>query len=240
MNRIKELRQKEKVSLAKLSKALKDDYSINASPQTLMRYEKEETQPKLDIFKAIADYFKVDVGYLQGFASTPKIPSGSVIRKYDSSLKKIVNADDDLPDDTSIFQLEMDELLSYNAKRVTPLLHSLFPKPLAEEWDENLVSYADRANYFMAMQTASSAFLALLEQPTTPTKNAVSSMIFEILTSIDDLYADNSLDLKSFIREMNKVQKQYTSPENYENNEVPWEIEAQNKKASDDKPETEG
>ncbi len=66
MNRIKELRQKEKISLAKLSQTLKDGYSINASPQTLMRYEKEETQPKLDIFKALADYFKVDIAYLQG------------------------------------------------------------------------------------------------------------------------------------------------------------------------------
>lgn len=68
MNRIKELRQKEKVSLAKLSKALKDDYSINASPQTLMRYEKEETQPKLDIFEAIADYFDIPVGFLMGIS----------------------------------------------------------------------------------------------------------------------------------------------------------------------------
>lgn len=234
-NRLKELRNSKGLSMKQMSKDLvKKKYFDNITDATLSNYENEKREPKLATWKKLADYFDVDVGYLQGFASTPKIPSGSVIRKYDSSLKKIVNLDDDLPDDTSIFQLEMDEQLSYNAKRVTPLLHSLFPKPMAEEWDEALVSYADRANYFMAMQAASSAFLALLEQPVTPTKNAVNSMIFEIITSVDDLYADNSLDLKSFVREMNKIQKHYTSPENYDNNEVPWEIKAQNKKASDD------
>lgn len=69
MNKIKELRQKEKISLAKLSQALKDDYAITASPQTLMRYEKEETQPKLDIFEAIADFFNVPVGFLMGIST---------------------------------------------------------------------------------------------------------------------------------------------------------------------------
>lgn len=221
MNRIKELRQKEKISLAKLSKTLKDDYSINASPQTLMRYEKEETQPKIDIFKAIADYFKVDVAYLQGFASIPKIPNGSVIRKYDSSLKKIVNSNDDLPDDVSLSQVELEEQLSYNAQRVTPLLHSLFPKSLADEWDENLISYADRAYYFTAMQTASSAFLALLENPNDASRSAINSMILDILNSIDDLETEDSLNLKSFIQKINEVKKYYTSPENYDNNECP-------------------
>ena len=74
MNRIKELRQKEKISLAKLSKTLKDNYNITASPQTLMRYEKEETQPKLDIFEAIADVFDVPVGFLMGISTDATSP----------------------------------------------------------------------------------------------------------------------------------------------------------------------
>lgn len=221
MNEISMARLKsERLKKKKTQKDVAD--FLGMTKQAVQRYESGLSTPKLETWKKLADYFGVDVGYLQGFASTPKIPVGSVVRKYDSSLKKIVNLDNDLPDDTSIFQLEVDELLSYNAQRVTPLLHSLFPKPMAEEWDKDLVSYADRANYFMAMQTASAAFLALLEKPETPTKDAVSLMIYEILNSIDELSTDNNLNLKSFIQEINKVQEQYTSPENYDNNEVPW------------------
>lgn len=71
MNRIQELRKRDGVSLAKLSKTLKDSYSITASPQTIMRYEQEKTQPKLDVFESIADYFNVSVPYLQGLSDDP-------------------------------------------------------------------------------------------------------------------------------------------------------------------------
>lgn len=68
MNRLKELRKRDGVSLAKLSKILKNKYYQNASPQTLMRYEKEENQPRTDIFKSLADYFNVDPEYLVGWS----------------------------------------------------------------------------------------------------------------------------------------------------------------------------
>lgn len=68
MNRIQELRKRDGVSLAKLSKILKDSYSITASPQTIMRYEQEKTQPKLDVFESIANHFSVSVPYLQGIS----------------------------------------------------------------------------------------------------------------------------------------------------------------------------
>lgn len=71
MNRIQELRKRDGVSLAKLSKILKDSYSITASPQTIMRYEQEKTQPKLDVFESIANHFNVSVPYLQGISDDP-------------------------------------------------------------------------------------------------------------------------------------------------------------------------
>ncbi|MGB2512118.1 helix-turn-helix domain-containing protein [Leuconostoc suionicum] len=71
MNRIQELRKRDGVSLAKLSKTLKDNYSITASPQTIMRYEQEKTQPKLDVFESIANHFNVSVPYLQGLSDDP-------------------------------------------------------------------------------------------------------------------------------------------------------------------------
>lgn len=63
-NRIKQLRQNKKISLAKLSQCLKDLYDIKISPQTLMRYEKEETQPSVYNAYIISQYFDVSVGYL--------------------------------------------------------------------------------------------------------------------------------------------------------------------------------
>lgn len=72
MNRLKELREKQKISLAKLSKILKDDYSQSASPQTLMRYEKEENKPRTDIFESLADYFNVDPEYLVGWSDVKR------------------------------------------------------------------------------------------------------------------------------------------------------------------------
>lgn len=68
MSRLKELREKQRISLAKLSKILKDDYSQNSSPQTLMRYEKGENQPRTDIFESLANYFNVDPEYLVGWS----------------------------------------------------------------------------------------------------------------------------------------------------------------------------
>ncbi|WP_341864453.1 helix-turn-helix transcriptional regulator [Leuconostoc citreum] len=221
-NRLKELRNSKGLSMKQMSTELVNQkYFDSITDATLSNYENEKREPKLETWVKLAKYFDVDVAYLQGFSSIPKIPNGSVIRKYDSSLKKVVNSNNDLPDDVSLFQVELEEQLSYNAQRVTPLLHSLFPKSLADEWDENLISYADRAHYFMAMQTASSAFLALLENPNDASRSAVNSMILDILNSIDDLETEDSLNLKSFIQKINEVKKYYTSPENYDNNEFP-------------------
>lgn len=60
MNRIKELRKEKGLTLDEVSTAL----DINRS--TLNRYENENSEPKLETWKKLADYFGVEVGYLQG------------------------------------------------------------------------------------------------------------------------------------------------------------------------------
>lgn len=59
-NRIRELRAEKNLSLMQLEQELGISYF------TLRRYEREETEPKLETWIKLADYFDVSVGYLQG------------------------------------------------------------------------------------------------------------------------------------------------------------------------------
>lgn len=59
-NRIRELRVERNLSLMQLEQELGISYF------TLRRYEHEETEPKLDTWLKLANYFDVSVGYLQG------------------------------------------------------------------------------------------------------------------------------------------------------------------------------
>ena len=64
-NRIRELRTERNLSLAQLEQELGISYF------TLRRYEREETEPKLDTWQKLANYFGVSVGYLQGIEEQP-------------------------------------------------------------------------------------------------------------------------------------------------------------------------
>ncbi|MDM7641873.1 helix-turn-helix domain-containing protein [Leuconostoc citreum] len=66
-NRLKELRNSKGLSMKQMSKDLvKKKYFDNITDATLSNYENEKREPKLDTWKKLADYFGVDVGYLQG------------------------------------------------------------------------------------------------------------------------------------------------------------------------------
>jgi len=60
MNRIKELRLKNKLSQAELGEKL------NLPQETLSKYENGIYEPKIETWQALADYFNVSVPYLQG------------------------------------------------------------------------------------------------------------------------------------------------------------------------------
>lgn len=66
MNKIKELRTQQGLSLAKLSEQLQDNYDLKISAPSLMRYENGQTEPKLATWQKLADFFEVPVSYLQG------------------------------------------------------------------------------------------------------------------------------------------------------------------------------
>lgn len=65
MNRIKELRKQEGLTLDQLSNRV----GINRA--TLNRYENEKSEPKLETWVKLAQYFRVRVSYIQGIDDDP-------------------------------------------------------------------------------------------------------------------------------------------------------------------------
>ena len=61
MNRIKELRQKNNLTLRALGE------KINMSSSRLSQYETGKREPKLETWQRLADFFDAPVPYLQGF-----------------------------------------------------------------------------------------------------------------------------------------------------------------------------
>lgn len=61
MNRIKELRQKNNLTLRGLGK------EINMSSSRISQYETGKREPKLETWNKLADYFHVPVAYLKGY-----------------------------------------------------------------------------------------------------------------------------------------------------------------------------
>ena len=66
-NRIKELRQKNSLTLKELSQQLKNT-GFNISPDSLAKYERGDRNPKIEKWQELADFFSVSVPYLQGYA----------------------------------------------------------------------------------------------------------------------------------------------------------------------------
>ena len=67
MNRIKELRQKNKLSQIEL------ENKVNASNQAIRAYESGTREPKKTMWQALADFFNVSVAYLKGAYSKEEI-----------------------------------------------------------------------------------------------------------------------------------------------------------------------
>ena len=60
MNRIKQLRKEKGLSQAQLAK------EVGISNQIISFYENNKREPKIETWKALADFFNVSVPYLQG------------------------------------------------------------------------------------------------------------------------------------------------------------------------------
>ncbi|CAK1241234.1 Transcriptional regulator [Fructobacillus tropaeoli] len=117
MNRIKELRQQKKLSLAKLSDQLNKNYNLKISAPSLMRYENNETEPKLETWQKMADFFNVPIPFLQGITVskdtfedlTSKHPNRTSFHPYDFDVANAFIND-------GILTLTLDEVLEKNDK----------------------------------------------------------------------------------------------------------------------------
>lgn len=80
MNRIKQLRKKNKLTLIELSK------KINISNNTISQYENERRNPTEETWQKLANFFNVSVPYLKGYMVCTRcqgyfIPENNVIRE---------------------------------------------------------------------------------------------------------------------------------------------------------------
>lgn len=89
MNRLKELREGQKLSLASLSEALAKTKGIVLSRASLSNYERNEQHPKPEVWEKIADYFGVSVPYIMGIDSTENTNEIVITRQEHERLKEI-------------------------------------------------------------------------------------------------------------------------------------------------------
>ena len=80
MNRIKELRQENKLSQIELAN------KVHASNQAISAYESGTREPKEPMWQALADFFNVSVPYLKGYMVCTRckgyfIPEDDAVRK---------------------------------------------------------------------------------------------------------------------------------------------------------------
>lgn len=86
MNRIKELRQKNSLTLRGLGS------KINMSSSQISQYETGKREPKLETWQALADFFDVSVPYLQGIDEIPSDLKFSTKQEAIDFIHKIMKA----------------------------------------------------------------------------------------------------------------------------------------------------
>lgn len=74
-NRIREIRNKEKLTLKELSQ------KIGIASNTLSQYETGKREPKLEMWQALATYFNVSIAYLQGLGVSRSEAINDIVNK---------------------------------------------------------------------------------------------------------------------------------------------------------------
>ena len=83
-NRLKELRQKNSLTLEKMGE------KVGIAKNTLSRYESGKREPKLEVWQKLADFFNVSVPYLQGFETQVPNRLRELRRSHGLTLKDTV------------------------------------------------------------------------------------------------------------------------------------------------------
>lgn len=100
-NRIRELREKENLTLSGLSERLKEK-GFSISSDAISKYERGDREPKLETWQKLADFFGVSVGYLQGLP---------LFDEYQNTLKDSVGKLKTYTDDAQKQKKEFNDLI---------------------------------------------------------------------------------------------------------------------------------
>lgn len=94
-NNLRELRKEKKLTLPQLSKELNEYANLKISPDALSKYERGEREPRLEIWRKIAEYFHVSVAYLMGLVQLVSISDilsyASETYLYDTEVKNVID-----------------------------------------------------------------------------------------------------------------------------------------------------
>lgn len=91
-NRIKELRQRDKLTLKQLSQKLKQEKHFQVSDGQLSLYENDKRQPRdPNIWKHIANIFNVSVPYLLGYTENPNTETDKMVEEMFNYIEKSSN-----------------------------------------------------------------------------------------------------------------------------------------------------
>lgn len=90
-NRIRQLRESHNLTLLNLSKKLQTEADLKLSPDAIAKYERGDREPKLETWKKLADFFDVDLLYIQGISEIKNIDNdiGGFKNSFDDLVKQV-------------------------------------------------------------------------------------------------------------------------------------------------------
>lgn len=121
MNRIREERQRKKLTLKETVAELKKRGLISITSDTLSKYERGDREPKLATWQKLADFFEVPVTYLQGISSNRRS-----ITEFEDLGDWLEAADDTTVDNNGNMRIAIDELEALDTENVLYDFSELF------------------------------------------------------------------------------------------------------------------
>lgn len=239
----------ERKNQKKLLKDVSKDLQIPIN--TLSNYERGDREPKLETWKKLADYFGVDVGYLQGFTNVKNAntkmytsdPNKMTKEQFESELfgyiKKVGLEQFGKEGDARVLQGVSDEL-SIILKAINETQKDNFSDPTFD-YNESISNIETRSKLYYSLTQLTD--LASYEDEN-------SQLLFTLLSGLIIKLEETWLNI--YIRDHNSEDNNARMHQIIDDetnalevllgglNDFVNDIKAQNKKVSDDKPETEG
>lgn len=142
-NKLKYLRKEKGLTLDDLAK------NVGIKRGTLNNYENEKTEPKLETWKKLAEYFDVSIGYLQGLSDI-KNPYKSENYLFENKGKLHKSKDFNLED----FKREGDERVAeFDSESLTEILTILSEQAHEDDYNNLITNRDTRAFIYNLIET---------------------------------------------------------------------------------------